>query len=547
MRHRIGLCLAALLCALLLPCAASAANQAPEMVLNVALLPDGAARITQTWTTDTDEGTEFYLACRDNGYLRITDFSVSDQTGPYTLVEDWSVDAAFDEKAYRCGILPTDEGVELCWGISEYGENCYTLQYTVHGLVGSYLDADGFNFRFVDEMSLFPSEVTLVLYCQDGTPLTEEVCGVWAFGFEGQAEFFDDGAIYAWTQEPLEGSEHLTLLLELEKGLLSPQHTVEERFEEVKERAFSGSDYDSELPFGDIWIMLGVILGSVAAIVLIVLLITKIRKCRLNRRMKRTAYFRDAPNGGNLNVTHRLGRCSSLCKEDTLLGAYLLRLISQGCLECADILAGRDAVCLRLCRAPEDTAGDAAALYEILQAAAGADGILQPHELTQFCERDDSALMDFLQACERDGMQTLIRARCLKGARLDGIGDLTDAGQRQLDEVLGLKRFLLDFSLIQERGIEQTVIWQDYMVYALLLGIAEQLAPQLRALYPELRAQLTQYERCFRSSHYYSGLMYTAYRREQQRLQAARSAGSGGHASFGGGGGFSGGGGGGTR
>lgn len=517
------------------------------MVLDVALLPDGAARITQTWTTYTDEGTEFYLACRDNGYLRITDFSVSDQTGPYTLVETWDVDAGFDEKAYRCGLLPTDEGVELCWGISEYGENCYTLQYTVHGLVGSYPDADGFNFRFVDELSLFPSAVTLALYCQDGTPLTDEVCGVWAFGFEGQVEFFDDGAIYAWTHEPLEGSEHLTLMLELEKGLLSPQRTVEERFEDVKERAFSGSDYDSALTFGDILIVLAVILGIVVVIVLVVLLLTKIHECKLNRRMKRTAYFRDAPNGGKLNVTHRLGRCSSLCEEDTLLGAYLLRLVSQGCLDCVNTPADGEAVCLRLCRAPQDAAGYEAALYEILQAAAGEDGILQPHELEQFCERDDSPLIDFLQACEHDGMQALIRTRCLKGARLDGISDLSDAGQRQLDELLGLKRFLLDFSLIQERGIEQTVIWQDYMVYALLLGIAEQLAPQLRALYPELSPQLTQYEVYFRSSHYYSGLMYEAYRREQRRLQAARSAGSGGHASLGGGGGFSGGGGGGTR
>ena len=48
----------------------------PEMELDVALRPDGAAHIIQTWTTDADEGTEFYLGCRDSGYLTITDFSV---------------------------------------------------------------------------------------------------------------------------------------------------------------------------------------------------------------------------------------------------------------------------------------------------------------------------------------------------------------------------------------------------------------------------------------------------------------------------------------
>lgn len=41
---------------------------------------------------------------------------------------------------------------------------------------------------------------------------------------------------------------------------------------------------------------------------------------------------------------------------------------------------------------------------------------------------------------------------------------LTAQGKKQLDEILGLKRFLLDFSLIHERGVQKTVIWQDYLI-----------------------------------------------------------------------------------
>ena len=83
MKQKIAVIIAAFLCAALLCTPALAASRVPEMELDVALRPDGAAHIIQTWTTDADEGTEFYLGCRDSGYLTITDFSVSDQNGPY--------------------------------------------------------------------------------------------------------------------------------------------------------------------------------------------------------------------------------------------------------------------------------------------------------------------------------------------------------------------------------------------------------------------------------------------------------------------------------
>jgi len=546
MKKKITVLLAAIFCIVLLTPAAFAANRVPEMEIEVALRPDGSACITQVWSADTGEGTEFYLGCRDNGYLTITDFSVTDKNGPYTFVGDWDVDASFGEKANKCGILETDEGVELCWGISEYGKNRYAIEYVLHGLVGSYSDADGFNHRFVDEMNFFPTDVVLTIRNQDGTPLTDELCDIWGFGFDGQV-VFEDGVIRAWSEAPLESGRHMTVMVSLEKGVLSPLRTVEDSFETVKERAFEGSDYEDDVTLGDILMTIAIILVIGVFIVLIALLSAKVRKAKLNKRMKKVNYFRDAPNGGNLNVTHRLGLCSELCEEDALLGAYLLRLISQGCLESIEDSSDARTVKLRLCRAPQSGNEYDDTLYTILEAAAGADGVLQPMELEQFCEHSDTPLIRFMDSCEQNGIQTLIRGGCMKGALLENVRSLSKKGQQELDEVLGLKRFLLDFSLIQERGVKETVIWQDYMVYALLLGIADKLAPQIRELYPEAIPQLEQYQRYISYTGCYNSLMYGAYRRERQRREAARSRGSGGRASFGGGGGFSGGGRGGTR
>lgn len=554
MKKKITAVFATLLCAALLCTPALAASRVPEMELDVALRTDGSAHIIQVWTTDTDEGTEFYLGCRDSGYLTITDFSVSDQNGPYVYVEGWDVDASFEEKANRCGILETDEGVELCWGISEYGENRYTIEYVLHDLVGSYSDADGFNHRFVDQMSFFPTDVTLTIRNQDGTPLTDEICDIWAFGFDGQIQF-EDGIIRAWSEEPLERDQHMTVMLSLETGVLSPRSTVEDSFEAVKERALAGSDYgagedaewdDEPLTAGDLLLLAAIILTSVLLILLLVVLIVKVGKARRKKRMEQAGYFRDAPNDGNLNVTYQLGLCSGLCKEGSLLGAYLMRLISQGCLESTDNSMDAESVRLRLNHGPQSGNAYDDVLYTILEAAAGADGVLDPNELEHYCGQNYVPISRFMESCERNGKQTLVKNGCLKGAVLDNDKDLTKKGQQELDEIYGLKHFLLDFSMIHERGVKESVIWQDYMVYALILGIADKLEAQIQELYPAQLPQLNQYRRYVRYSSYYNGVMYSAYSREKLRRTPSHRSG-GGRASFGGGGGFSGGGGGGIR
>ena len=538
---------AAVLCAALC-CFPASANHVPELEIDAVLRPDGSAAITQVWTADTDQGTEFYLACRDSGYLEIMDFAVSDDSGPYTLLEHWDVDAPLEEKAGRCGIVETEEGVELCWGIGEYGRRRYTVSYVLHGLTGAYDDADGFNHRFVDEMGTFPTHVSLTIRMEDGTPLTDGNCGIWAFGYDGDIRF-EDGVIRAESETPLDIGQHMTVMVRLEKGVLSPARQMGGSFEDVKAQAFAGSDYEDIEEAGPLETAIGLamLLAFGGLIALGFVLAAKCRKARMNKRTREAEYFRDAPNGGSLNVTHRLGEACKLCREDALLGAYLLRLIHDGALEPEEAEPDAKRVNLRLMRPPRSGNSYDDAFYTILEAAAGADGVLQAKELERFCEQNAKPLASFAASCQKDADRALIRGGCLRGAFCEGVKSLTPKGQRELDEILGLKRFLLDFSLIYERGVGETVLWQDYLIYAHLLGIADKVAPQIRKLYPDALPQVERFERYIGYSGYYSGYMYSACARELRQRQVARSTGRGGRASLGGGGGFSGGGGGGTR
>ena len=548
---RLGAICAALLCALLCLVSAEAANRVETLTTDVALRADGSAEVTQVFSALTDEGTEFYLDRMDSGTLTYSDFSVSDANGAYEVLPDdaWDIDADFADKAGKCGLLTIDGGVELCWGITEYGRNTYTVSYTIGGLAGAYDDADGFLYRFIDpDQSLFPTDALVTVRMADGTPLTEENCGIWAFGFDGEI-IFENGEIHARTNTALEGSDYLTVMVELEKGVLSPARTAAGSFADVKEKAFAGSDYDTEddepLTASDIVWMIALPVGLLAAVFGLVRAAKARARAKEKKELARVDYFRDAPNGGDLNVSYALGEGLKLCTAGSCLSARMLRLVALGSVEPEEETNGKTA--LRFVREPH--AGDPydEALYTFLLAAAGGDGVLQEKELEDFCadERRAKTLTGILESSRNDGRRTLSRKGCLKGTECRRAKDLTPRGEEQRRELLGLKRYLLDFSLLAERDVKETFLWQDYMVYAALLGIAEQVLAQLRALYPDGLLELGQYERYLRSAALYSAPLSRAVE-EQRDAETARS-GGGGFASYGGGGGFSGGGSMGTR
>ena len=534
---------------------AGAANQVERLSTDVALEQDGSAHVTQVFAARTDEGTEFYMDRLTSGGLTYANFAVADENGPYALTADdrWDVDASFTEKAGRCGLVNIDGGVELCWGITDYGTHTYTVSYDIGGLAVGYSDADGLLYRFIDpDQSVFPTNADLIIRMADGTPLTQDNCGIWAFGFEGQIQF-ENGIIHAWTDSPLEGGQYLTAMVQLQSGLLQPQRVEEGSFQTVKDAAFQGSDYteaaDEPLTAMDIVWMVVSLAAICGGIFGIFALLRARKRAKAKKQLAKIDYFRDAPNGGDLNVSYALGLGLKSCTDESYLAARVLRLVTLGSLEPELEPGKKNRASMRFVREPHNGDPFDEALYTFLQAAAGADGVLRDSELEDFCcdDRHAKTLSDMLESSGHQGELTLSRTGCLKGNKCRRAKDLTPRGQQQRNELLGLKRYLLDFSLLAERDVKETFLWQEYMVYAALLGVAKQVMEQLRQLYPGQLAQVEQYQRYLQSTAHWNTYLAGAVERRRQETQAVRFGGGGGIASLGGGGGASGGGGIGTR
>jgi uncharacterized membrane protein len=120
------------------------------------------------------------------------------------------------------------------------------------------------------------------------------------------------------------------------------------------------------------------------------------------------------------------------------------------------------------------------------------------------------------------------------------INVFTQKGVNEIEEWKGLKKYMKDYSLLDEKEIPAITIWEKYLVFATAFGIANEVIKQLKLVYPDFEnvstinsttlfiVMNTDFNRTFSSA--ISTSMSTTY-----------------SSATGGGGGFSGGGGGGRR
>ena len=128
---------------------------------------------------------------------------------------------------------------------------------------------------------------------------------------------------------------------------------------------------------------------------------------------------------------------------------------------------------------------------------------------------------------------------------VSALGRFSEKGKAGARSVVGFKKFLKDFTLINERASAEVGLWNDYLVFGALFGIADKVAKELGDIDPRRLAETvyadpyTMRRVVWMSSRLSNSITNAS---AAARAAAAARSGLGGAASFGGGGGFSGGG-----
>lgn len=510
-----------------------------DLSVSVFLTDNGDARITETRTMMVeDTGTECYVVLEHLNDSRIEEVSVTDETDSlYTSRNPWDQTLSRSSKAFHWGLVRTENGYELCWGLGPSGERTYKTSYTVTALVRSYDDYDGFNYMFVADHLNPRAEHVKVVISKDGGFTGDEV-KMWAFRFKGDINLVDS-SIVAEAPDGLDDEHAMIVMLQFEKDVFRPSRKASGAFETVKERAFEGSDYESRSwkdVLAEVFAWLWLAIMWLAFPFLFLWKYFKIWRFR-KAVDKNLMWCRDLPFNGNLLRANQVLNAMRYHGTNTksLISACVLRLVSVGALRIEPMGdgSGKSALVIGLLqrvRGLDDTR-QLRTLHRIFTEAASDDGILQPNELKKWLNdyKNRPLLVEFMAEA------TLQR-------------DLKDL-RTEMDEcrkVVRLRLFLKDFTLANERHAVEVALWKDYLVYAELFGIAKQVRKDMQKVNPDYFRMDEVYASMFNSRELpavlnvsLQGLMRTL---RSMQSSSSRSGGGGGSASMGGGGGHSGGG-----
>jgi len=516
-----------------------------DLNIHVVLSKNGDARITETRQMTIDsEGTECYIVIGNLNGSEVRDLTVSDETDlTFTNTGSWDIDRSRSWKEGKCGIVTKHNGYELCWGLGESGERTYTIRYTVTRLVKGFDDADGFNYMFVAQgVSPLPDHVKLTIEPEDTLQFTTENTGVWGFRYRGEVGFYNY-RIVAESNEPFESRSAMVVMCRFNKGMFEPTDIRSGSFDSLKDLAFEGSNYTSEdeWTWEDTFILLALIIGflivPIGALILYIIYVWRARK-KVNKDL---LWYRDIPMNGNLQQTNDMLNAYKYFNTDynNLLSACILKLINLGGITIEQHLNKKgknvqnfvihdlkdaDNQPILLCK-----------VHQIFQKAAGSDTILEPKELKSFMKSN------YNQSITDSFINTLHTKTSLSSYK-----DRLD----EVRQVFGLKKYLKEFSLIDERHVQEVSLWKDYMIYATLFGIADQVIKDMKQINPEyfnMDQVANQMADDMTLPTIYSTLHSSTTRAamskaEREAAREARASGRGGHSSWSGGGGFSGGG-----
>lgn len=510
--------------------------------IRVVLSHNGDARITETRVMDIDdEGTECYIGLGNMGGSEVRDLVVSDENGTqYENIGSWDIDRSRSWKEGKCGIVYKHNGYELCWGLGNSGNRTYTTSYTITSLVHAYPDADAIRHVFLDQdVSPKPDHAKISIEAEDSILFSDENCGIWGFRFGGELGF-QDGRIIAYNTEDFGHSGALYIMVRFNKGMFEPTIQEDDTFEHKKELALEGSDYTSD----DDWTTEDTITLIVMAIGFFILPIVGgiwyfIYVWRARKKVnKDLPWYRDVPMKGNLQQANDVLNAYKYFGTDynNLLSACILKLIDMGAISIEQNLNSKGKTEQNFVIHELENYADQPLLlrkiHSMFKTAAGEDTVLEPKELRSFMRSSKNESIT-------DSFINTLHTKTSISYYKDRIEDVR--------QVFGLKKFLKEFSLLDERHVNEVSLWKDYMIYATLFGIADQVIKDMKKINPEyfnmdqVAAQM--------ANDSTLPLIYSTLHSGTSRAVAnkaareARASGHGGHSSWGGGGGgFSGGG-----
>lgn len=532
-----------------------------DLDINVTLYKSGVALIHECWDVHTgNDITEWYLPRENLGDIEIMNFSVLSDKQQLTDDGEWDVDRSRRQKAGKYGIVHKRNGVELCWGIGEYGDHIYDAFYIMTNTVKSLNDYDCFHMQLVnDELKAPPQHVRVSIFPDEKMDVQLDTTNTraWGFGYNGTVSFVEGGGVVFESSAPFGYYSSVIALLRFDKGIFDSPSVQERDFEEVLDHAMDGASFDDDEYEEEDDEMLGIF--SFLMMLIGYLTVRKgyrVASGKVSRREKKkflgatendVTWYRDIPMKGDLIAAdYALSRLGEDRKKNALASAEILRMIYQGYLDVRKDADGKIEITFAESKTGKgEMDAVASELWSMMLEASGNDRVLQDKEFSAWSNKNKKRLYSWTEKMSLMGKKHFRDNGWMQPTSTK----TTPEGQLEAQHLVGFRKYLNDFTLTGQREAVEVHLWQDYLIYGALLGIADKVAKQLKDIDPVLFEQTigydyTTFSGALNSMNRLSNAITSANRSYVSSTYSGGSSrgGFGGHSSFGGGGGFSGGG-----
>lgn len=549
---------------LLIPTAVDASGTRVNSIdINCQIDQNGTATFVEKWDMDVSEGTEGYKIFNGMSDQPLKLIGVTDDRGKtYTNIGSWNSDLSKEYKTNKCGLIRDDGHYELCFGLGDYGRRSYTMTYQIDHFVNQYEDQQGINYAFISDMALNVGDVTIRV--SGITPYSKDNAKIWAFGYSGSVNF-DDGSVVLQTHSL--NSNKMQLLMGLESNsYTSPnKRHASEKFEDVVKDAKEGSSYSKGMSKEAkimLFIFITFVIVMVISIIVAVIVFSDSGVVFENGRTikgKEVTPFREIPCDKDIFLFYYLAKKLDIIGDDesreNLISGFILKWVRDGVVTIREKESGaivkKKNYDMYLDVDVKFENKQESALYKMF-ILASKDGVLQTKAFQKWCGKHykkidswftkvDNIIEDSMNKNGYAKTATVYKRVLFWNIPRDRIV-WTNKAYDQCLYVWGFNNFLKDEDNMKEKAAIEVKLWDEYLIFAAVLGIADRVEKQLKVAIPRYE-EMTTYNSF--PIYYYT---HTFAHNSMSAATAAASAGQGGSSSFsGGGGGFSGGGGGGVR
>ena len=532
------------------------ANTINNISMNIYIDDNGNADVTEVWQCNVNEGTEVYHPYYNLGTSEIENFSVSLGSTQYTTLDTWKTSGSLSSKAYKAGINHISNGVELCWGISKYGQNSYTVKYTITNFVVGLNDSQMIYWTLIPyEFSNRIGQVTINIRAPFSIPSSTDV---WGYGNYGGTAYVNNGFITMASDGTLDNDEYMTILVKFPSNSFNVESKLDNDFQYYLDMAEEGAKHYSD-SFDFIAFIPVILILIVFTFTILLYYISQKNKDRLKfenksnklPKKKDIPYYRDIPCNKDIFLLFFIGFQFNIIKKKTdLLGSVILRWVRNKQVTFQKNGDKSSDTSIIFSEELKSTISDEneKKLYNMFLEASK-DGVLEDSEFSKWCNVNYREILDWFDTILDTEKDKLVQNGLLIEVKKDFLSYEKYIATPELRQyalnIAGLKKYLEEYTLIADREVPDVVLFEDYLILAQMFGIADEVSKNFKKLYPDLITQTNfdSYNTVTFINLYAVHGMNSAY--SANRVAARNyssggggfSSGGGGFGSFGGGGG----------